>query len=411
MASRSQVCSTSREHWRLQVLRVTAAACLLQLICSAKIVFNRDPLDGALDASVIVIMRQQTQDSYQIDEVFLGNVNDGDVLVLPDFKMEVEDRSSVIAGQTRFEPILPGTRILVFLKPATPTTRPRERLGDWQIAGLGNCFFWSHDPENLDSLRAMANSAIALRSAWEAARNLPDKEQRVVALWPYRWDKRRVVREKTQAALQEIGPVAGDHIAAQWPTMSRDQKKALLYNLGEFGGERLHETLLLELKMQLAAWEEVNRRGGPAAEYVDGVLYLGLAGLGSFHDRSDLPFIRETAVWAVRHRLKSVGESALNAFQEMPDKANLPVIEAIWNEHASKAMDGYELDPTDVVRCLETHRFPETIPLMAQFVNLDFEGQIAQDFLVSVTCVDFGADKRGWLTWYESHKNALVVGR
>ena len=43
-------------------------------ICNAKLIFRRDPLDGALDATVIAILSQQAPGVFRIEEAFLGLV-------------------------------------------------------------------------------------------------------------------------------------------------------------------------------------------------------------------------------------------------------------------------------------------------------------------------------------------------
>src|ERR1035438_3316927 len=78
----------------------------------AKIIPRRDPLDAALDSTVIVIMKEQSQDRFEVEEVFLGDVVKGQILVLPAFKLIVEDRSSFISGIERVESISDNTRIL-----------------------------------------------------------------------------------------------------------------------------------------------------------------------------------------------------------------------------------------------------------------------------------------------------------
>jgi hypothetical protein len=49
-------------------------------------------------------------------------------------------------------------------------------------------------------------------------------------------------------------------------------------------------------------------------------------------------------------------------------------------------------------------RFSAAIPLMAQFVNVGFAQQEAQQFLREMTGADFGDNTTGWLDWYENHK-------
>lgn len=140
------------------------------------------------------------------------------------------------------------------------------------------------------------------------------------------------------------------------------------------------------------------------ASDIDGVLYQGFKGLAGFRDRSDMPFIREAALWGLKYRFKQLDDAAIEAFAEMPDKENLGIIAAIWHGYSSKPFVGNELHHSDIIRTLSTHRFPETIPLMARFVNSGFMQEAARQFLVEMTGIDFGGDERRWLDWYESRK-------
>jgi hypothetical protein len=100
----------------------------------------------------------------------------------------------------------------------------------------------------------------------------------------------------------------------------------------------------------------------------------------------------------------------LKAFAGMPDKANLPVIQSIWNEDSRRPFVGNELHHFfDIIQTLNAHRFPETIPLMAQFVKSGFMQEIAREFLVQIIGVDLGDDSKRWLEWYESHRRELGV--
>jgi hypothetical protein len=168
----------------------------------------------------------------------------------------------------------------------------------------------------------------------------------------------------------------------------------------------LHTALIRELERQRARWEstlEDQRRSAMPGDHY-GILYQGLIGLGSFEDGSDLPFIRDLAQWAVKYRFKQVDDAALIAFGKVPDKANLPIIAAIWREFSERPWPGNEIKPYDVMKALNSHRYLETIPLMAQFVNVGFAQDMARDFLVQMTGVDLGGDTARWLQWYESHR-------
>jgi hypothetical protein len=400
---------------------------------TAKIIMRRDPLDAALDSTVIVIMQEQSEDKFEVEEVFLGDVVKGQILVLPAFRLIVEDRSSFISGVERVEPIYSNTRILVFLKPQPEAHAEGQERPHWVVAGYGNCYFWSHDPSNLESLRVMAKKALALRTSWETARQLAYEQQRAEALWPYLWNYNHSCYKQTETALQGLGAVAGDYIAGQLEHMSYQEKGALLVHAGTYSSVRLHDALVRELKSQQRLWEELlyRRKGFAAYDEIDppgrmhynprrtedaeadeasdiyGVLYYGLTGLESFHDRNDLPFFREAALWSVKYRFKQLGDAALHAFAEMPDRANLAIIESIWKEYSTRQFGGNELHPYDIIRTLTAHKFPETIPLMAQFVKSGFMQEEARQFLVQITGTDLGSDTKSWTAWYESHKREL----
>ena len=362
------------------MIRLLAAFLLCQLLCDGHIVYRRDPLDGALDATVIAIVSLQPSGAFRAEKVFLGDVASGDLLFLPGFKLTVEDRSALIAGVDREEPIYRNTRVLVFLKPASANTIDSARLGRWMVAGFGNCYFWSHDANQTSALESMASSVLALRQSWQAARDLPDEQKRVEALWPYLWDGH--CYRQTEAALQEIGPVAGDYLAEQLDGMTYRQKDVFLSHFASYGSTRLHTALIHELKKQQAAWEDLVRRHGRFATFdqidrpgrmrysvrrpqdseadeaddIYGVLYQGFVGLGNFHDRNDLPFLRESALWAVKYRFKQVDDAALDAFTKLPDAANLPVIEAIQKEYSKKPFVGNKLDASAVATALDANR-------------------------------------------------------
>ena len=374
-------------------------------------------------------MHQQSRDAFQVDEGFLGDIGKGQTLLLPGFSLVVWDESTIICCSERIEPIQSNTRILVFLKPASTVPAHQQRYGEWAVAGLGNCYFWSHDPGDIAPLREKAEQALVLRSSWEAARNLPDKQRRVEALWPYLWDHNDCCYKQTEATLQEIGAVAGDYIAGRLEGMSYRQKDVFLCNFAEYGSDRLHAELILELKRQQQQFEVMLRSHGaatrdeidppgrnhyypPRPENADadrisgisGVLYQGFIGLGRFRDRNDLPFIREAAVWGLKYRFRQPDDAALAAFTLMPDRQNLPLIESIWKQYSSRQFAGNKIQAYEIIQALSAHRFPEAIPLMARFVNAGFMQDVARQFLAEMTGVNLGGNERGWRDWYESHR-------
>jgi hypothetical protein len=132
-----------------------------------------------------------------------------------------------------------------------------------------------------------------------------------------------------------------------------------------------------------------------------GELYYGLAGLASFKDQADLPFMRELAMWAVGRRFKQTCDAALSAFRTMPDEANLPVINAIWREFSSRQFPGNELISLDVVRTLRTHVYSAAVPLLVGFLKDAHAGSEAREALGQIVGQDLGQDPDDWMDWYK----------
>jgi len=218
--------------------------------------------------------------------------------------------------------------------------------------------------------------------------------------------------------LEKTGAVAGDYIAERLGKLSHGERMTLLPNLGRYGGAKLHKVLhshLTNLKTRYG--EFVKQRGTDKAPPIDdwnnlpeeikniwGELYYGLTGLASFKDRRDLPFIRNLALWATKNRFKQTCDAALRAFRNMPDKANLPVIDAIWKEFSARQYKGNEMSPYDVTRALRTHRFPETVPVLVKLLGEKEAGSEAQAFLSEIVGKNLGPDPKTWLDWYRMQK-------
>lgn len=415
---------------RRPFLTLLIAAQCATVICDAKTIFRRDPRDGAIDASVIAILKQQSPGVFEVQEAFLGEVHPGEKLQLPGFSLVVEDESSIFAGVTRTEPIGADTRILVFLKPAKDDLERHVRYGDWVIAGLGNCYFYTQNPDDLTELHHFAASALALRHSWESARNIGDERKRVEALWPFLWDRDGSCFDATQAEFRKIGPVAGDYIAEQFDSLTYLQRSRLLRDIDIYRSAPLHRAVADDLANQERLWAQLLSRHGGAATYdrvsppgrmrysppravdfdadraddIYGEMYYGLSGLAKFEDRGDLQLIQETARWALKYRFKQVDDAAVDAFRRMPARENVPIIGAIWSEYSKRPYRGNELHSFDVMRALETHPYPETIPVMAQFVNAPFADDIARRFLVRITGVDLGGNQKAWLRWWAANR-------
>jgi hypothetical protein len=368
----------------------------------------RDPREGILDSSLVLIVSKARTNSFRVEEVVLGAKKIGDTISLPDLRLYTVH----MYGPERVEPITPETRVLLFLK-------SNEKAPDtFEVTHDGECFFWVQDVAKVGDLRRQAEDAVKLRRSWEQAKGIQDERKRVEALWPYLWGHGVSFLRHTQKELQRMGAVAGDYIAERLPGMSPGERMTLLPELGAYGSERLHAALINYLQQQQKGYDAFLKNHGPDKksliedwnsapnEIKDtwGQLYYGLTGLASFRDRRDLPFVRKLALWAIDYRFKQTCDAALGAFRDMPDKANLPVIDAIWKEFSTRPYKGNELSPFDVTRALSTHRFPETVPVLAQLLGNDKANNEARAFLTAIVDQDLGENPKEWLDWYESHK-------
>jgi hypothetical protein len=370
----------------------------------ARIVPPRDPREGILDASLVAIVKQAGPDTFEIQEAFLGDAEVGDTIRLPGFRLYTVQ----MYGPEKVEPIAPDTRVLVFLR------RGEKDPTKWEVTDYGYCFFWVHGPGQVDRLRKTGSDALSLRRSWERARDIADERQRVGALWPYLWNHGVSFLRHTLDELAKTGPVAGDYIAERLPSMSYGERATLVLDLGRFGGQHLHTVLIEHLRAQQKLYEDFLALRGPEARVliedwataptelrnIRGELYYGLAGLAGFRDPLDLPYVRELTLWAIKYRLRQTCGAALHAFRDMPDRANVPVIEAIWKEFSTRPYEGNALSAFDVTGSLRTHKFPETVPVLVQLLGDEHAGREARSFLAKIVGRDLGAEPRAWLDWY-----------
>ena len=130
-------------------------------------------------------------------------------------------------------------------------------------------------------------------------------------------------------------------------------------------------------------------------------MYYGLTGLVNYKNRDDLPYIRELTAWAIKYRFKQTCDAALIGFRNMPDKENLSLIYAVWKEFSRRPYEGDELPAYEVSRVLCTHRYPETVPLLAPFLEYDFGRSTVQQTLRKIVGRDLGDRPQAWLDWYK----------
>lgn len=368
-----------------------------------------DPKRGVLEASLIVIVRQVSPYKYCIEETLLGDKQAGELLFLPDFRI-VERKDG---WRKTEEPITPDTRILLLLMPDI------EEPGGWGICSRGECYSWVRNPERVVELRKAAEDALALRREWEAARDIPDARQRVKALWQYLWNHEYLLHFQTKAELNKSDAVTTDYIASQLETLDMSQLWMLLSDFGGYGGIYSHNLLLAYMQKWREAYDrEVKdnpiEKGAdphnlrPPLGAIRGKLSCGLEGLRRYKINADLPYIRDLAMWAINIQSISICIKALDAFREMPDKENVPVIEAILQGFSREAIlqvcSSEEGMIMTAFPALELHLYPESIPLLVRHLNHEFWGRSMKEALRKIVGKNLGKEPEAWLNWYKTHK-------
>lgn len=380
--------------------------------CFAKLTTRPDYRNGILDAELVVIVLQHSPGSFRVEEVFLGNANKGDSIELPGFRLFTEQQY----GPDIVEPITPETRVLLFLH------HKKDVTAVWEPTYFGYSFFWVQDSAQVTRLEKTAEQAVALRRQWEEAANISDLKRRAETLWPFlsMKDYGPDFLQHTKSALQNISPVSGDYFAEQFDSMPHWNRADLFKDAGAYGGDKLHRTLTNFIAAQQQLYEssaltyKLDRNDALArwntmpenVKDIYGDIYYGLAGLASFQRRDDLPMIRDIARWAVKYGLEQTCEAALEAFRTMPDRDNLPVISLIWKKFPLGRGKGDEIFHIDVIQTLCTHKYVQTIPLLAPFVTDGFAGAEAQATLAEIVGRDLGETPQPWLDWYKRTNEA-----
>ncbi len=385
----------------------TFCICLISFSTFAKLVPVKDPANGVLDADLVVIVQYSAigpPGTFVIREVLLGNAKQGDSICLGDFKLSVLQEE----GPTVVVPITPETRILVFLQ------RQKCAPGLWQPTYFKSSYFWVQRPEDTPLLKRAGERVVHLRKQWEAARDLPDPKQRVAALWPFLSLSSYGVSfvEHTKAEMTKLKPVSGEYFAQQFDAMSHDERMLLLPDAGAYGSQQLHARLIADLKLNMHYYEAFAEKSSALPKTLDwstmpervkdalGEIYYGTSGLVKFHDRTDLPFIREVAVWSAKYHEEQVAEAAIDGFREMPDKANLPVLEVVLREFLPKGEGDIQVQ---VERALCQHRYPDTVPLLAPFLRDDFLASETEPCLSHIVGHDLGTNPKAWTDWYANN--------
>lgn len=373
-----------------------------------------DPQD-ALNASCAVIMKSTDKKNvFCITEVLLKDkqypVKNGDTITLPHFTL----RRGQQIGSDVTKPITSQTRILLYLQ------RDPKDLADWKITQSGLAFFWVNGPHLTGILQHIAHQAIDIRSQWIAALNTSRPKQRVKALWSFLKSYHGRFDWGTQAQLRKIGTPAGDYIASHFETLGNDNRDMFMYDLAKYKSERLHLAVLQYMKkrqqdyedfliqhkitdkMYFDHWDKLPEK----VKDISSDISYGLNGLAGNRDRHDLPYIHGLALWAVKHRFIYTCKAAFYAFRMMPDKANLPIISTIWKEFSTHQNPDRKIAPWDMFEVLQDYKFPETVPLLTQFLtskDRDDASQ-AETSLREIVGKDLGKSPKPWLDWYKKQE-------
>lgn len=372
----------------------------------ARLVHSSDPLDGVLDAELVVTVQKSPTPQpglFRILEVFLGDKKTGDTIDLGDFKLTISQHY----GPDLIEPITDETCILLFLQ------RSKDEPTHWEPTYSKESFFWVQTLTQYPLLKRAAEYAVETRRQWEKAARIPDPKQRVAALWPFLGRGYCVsFLEHTEVELKRAAPASGEYFAAHFD----GDGMVLLANAGAYGSEKLHKKIREYLLEEEQVYEKLVGTTGKLPRdiawdtvpeemrSIPGSLYYGLAGLGAFHDHNDLPFIRAGALWASQYHLEQMADSALDAFQGMPARANLPAIETVLKEFLPGRRPGIWSIDFDAERSLCQHKYPEAVSLLALFIN-DPVKNLAQEAhycLTEIVGRDLGETPEAWIDWYKS---------
>jgi hypothetical protein len=378
----------------------------------ARLVVHKNPLDSVLDAQLVVIVRQapvEEKNLFEIEEIFLGDKRRGDYLDLGKIKLETIQQY----GSPIVEPITPDTRILLFLR------RKKDSPTLWEPTYYQE-FLWVQRPKDVDVLRNEAEHAIDERHDWEAAVNLSDPKLRVEALWPFLSLQKCGVSfsQHTQRELAKAKPASGEYFAEHFDEMSSNDRMLLLAGAGAYGSQQLHLKLTMHLSRLRKNYEDFVMNLGRVPNETDwnsipavipelikdatGELYYGLAGLASFANRSDLPYIRDAALWATKYRLEQMADAAVDAFRDMPDPGNLPTIDTVVREFLPGRRAGMWSLYYDAEDALCKHRYPATIPLLTPFLSDSFLTEEVRDCLTQIVGRDLGPEGTAWRNWYKA---------
>lgn len=373
--------------------------------CEARLEFPGDSLQID-NANLVVIVAPVSGQNFRVERVEWDDntikTRVGDTLILPPFEL---GRLRLFRPDS-IKPFTPDTRILLYLRRDAKTNR-------LSIAQAGRAFFWVEKSEQIGRLIRQAQRLVAAQREWKSALAAPRGVRRVAAIYPFlaKYEWRFNLRARRE--LTKMGALSGDYLAPRLATLHSTTRRTILDDISGIRSPKLHRALLLHLAQQQKRYENHLAASGPnekkridawnnlppVTRSVRAELWSGLRALTAFKARRDLPFIRHVARWSVKYRFRDNADVALDAFYLMPDRANVAVVGALWKEFSTHKFPAYALSPFKVKHTLASHRFPETVTVLAPFLHHKNRDLVQQTraLLVRLVGRDVGSEPRAWI--------------
>jgi len=391
------------------MLLVLCGTLVLCVSCLARLVPPHDPLNGVLDAELVVTVCRSPVDKtgklFMVTGVFWGDAQYGDSIDLGDFKLRIPQRE----GDDIVEPITAETAILLYLQ------RSKTSPNQWEPTYYRESYFWTQRPEDYALLRLTAQRAVALRRKWEYAAAIPDFRQRLSALWPF-WSFEYGVDffVRTEEQLNKIAPPEffdrpfpedsnypreRDYLTEEWHKKVRIRLQGLEHRYRE------------HVSASDRSRNEVDGRKKETEEELAREIASGIYELSAAQNYQDLPLIRELAFLSAEYHQERIAYAALNALWFIREKTSLPAIEAILNAFRPDHKPGtWNSVVWSAEKLVCDYHYAEAVPLLATFVADEYTGKGAQFCLSETIGLDFGENPRAWIDWYQSEvKTASTV--
>jgi hypothetical protein len=352
-----------------------ACAALLSTpsITGARLPPPQEPDNAVFTATEVLVVSHAKEDTYMVEESWLGSLQVKDSVTLPGFKLVTFGKM----GNEQPVEMNEQTRILLFLR---PDEKDPKRLA---ITDYGYAFFF-RDAKQLGELQTMAKDAIALRRRWEKAVSIAEPADRLEALWPYLTGSSRACATLTIEHLAKLNPLPGDYLAERMATYPASERGGWMLLCRQFPSDKLHAAAIADVKSARRAFETYLAAQGlerlatmdhwnddtlPASiKDLNGEIYYGLAGIRSFKDPRDLPLFRELTPWLMRNQLDGAVEECVSMMKNFPAAENLAVLKSIWEDYQARHV--HDLDrhllPIDLARALAASKSIDAVPILKE---------------------------------------------